>query len=513
MITQIAQLLLSLTILVALHEMGHFLAAKMFKTRVEKFYIFFNPWFSVFKKKIGETTYGIGWLPLGGYVKISGMIDESMDKEQLKKEPEPWEFRSKPRWQKLIIMLGGIFVNVVLAFFIYSMVLLVWGKENIVYNSQTNTNGGIEVMYFGCMDRGAVNFNEHANMPIDCDELDLKVPPAFSLLTGDQIIEIDGQNVEDNTFRDVFTSLILWGEKDVTVKRSINGDTKTETIKITDSDVQLIIAEVVMVRPISPVVVDSVIVGETDVNLAHEAGLLPGVKITNVNNEKIRCYSDLKTAFNNNRGMGVNIGFEFENDDIDGDGIVNSDDDDIDGDGIYDDGIYDDGKIMPINVALPDNYDPKIGFTHKAWVDLFEADSIEYSLFGGKNPSCIPAGISETKKEISNYLGQLALMFAPETGAYKEVGGFIKIGSIFPEDFSWRKFWVLTAMLSIMLAVINLLPIPALDGGHAAILTFEMIIGRDLSPKILERLQIVGMIVLFALFIYANGLDILNLFK
>ena len=483
MITQIAQLLLSLTILVALHEMGHFLAAKMFKTRVEKFYIFFNPWFSVFKKKIGETTYGIGWLPLGGYVKISGMIDESMDKEQLKKEPEPWEFRSKPRWQKLIIMLGGIFVNVVLAFFIYSMVLLVWGKENIVYNSKTNANGGIEVMYFGCMDPGAANFNEHANMPIDCDELDSKVPPAFSLLTGDQIIEIDGQSVEDNTFRDVFTSLILWGEKDVTVKRSINGDTKTETIKITDSDVQLIIAEVVMVRPISPVVVDSVIMGETDVNLAHEAGLPPGVKITNVNNEKIRCYSDLKTAFNKNRGKEVSIGYEV------------------------------DGEIMPISVVLPDNYDPKIGFTHKAWVDIFEADSIEYSLFGGKNPSCIPAGISETKKEISNYLGQLALMFAPETGAYKEVGGFIKIGSIFPEDFSWRKFWVLTAMLSIMLAVINLLPIPALDGGHAAILTFEMIIGRDLSPKVLERLQIVGMIILFALFIYANGLDILNLFK
>ena len=484
MIIQIAQLLLSLTILVALHEMGHFLAAKMFKTRVEKFYIFFNPWFSLFKKKIGETTYGIGWLPLGGYVKISGMIDESMDKEQLKKEPEPWEFRSKPRWQKLIIMLGGVFVNVVLAFFIYSMVLWIWGKENVVYNSKTNANGGIEVMYFGCMDPDAVNFNKNANMPIDCNELGPEVSPAFPLLTGDQIIEIDGKNVEDKTFQDVFISLILWGEKDVTVKRRLNGDTKTETIKITDSDVQLIIAEIVTVRPISPVIVDSV----KNVTPANEAGLPVGVKITKVNNESIRCFSDLKKAFNENRGKEVFISYEPF------DSIINN-------------------EIKPISIMLPEQYDPKIGFTHKAWVDIFEVDSIEYSLFGGKSPSCIPAGISETKKEISNYVGQLALMFAPETGAYKEVGGFIKIGSIFPEDFSWRRFWRLTAMLSIMLAVLNLLPIPALDGGHAAILIFEMIIGRDLSPKVLERLQIIGMIMLFALFIYANGLDILNLFK
>ena len=502
-IIKIAQLLLSLTILVALHELGHFLAAKAFKTRVEKFYIFFNPWFSLFKKKVGETTYGIGWLPLGGYVKISGMIDESMDKEQLKKAPEPWEFRSKPRWQKLIIMLAGVFVNVVLAFFIYSMVLWVWGK-GVVYNSVVNKNGGIEVLYYGCMDATHNSFNKNANMPIPCDELDgEKTPPSFSLKTGDKILKIDGENVENKSWKEIRLDLLLWGEKPVLVDR---GGKKTRVL-IKGSDIQLMIARMVEIKPLASLITKKIYT-EKDIPrtvlskenlkkvdesllIAQKAGLLENKKIIRVesvggNGEDIRCVSDFKSALNKFRGKKIKIFYTPV-----------------------------DSTLVGFTdfFTVPNGYNPKIGFEY----DLeygFKPVDIKYSLFGGENPSFITAGIKETKKEISNYLGQLALLFAPETEVYKEVGGFIKIGQIFPDSsgFSWEFFWRITAILSIMLAVINLLPIPALDGGHAAILLFEMITGKDLSPRVLEKLQIIGMIILLALFVYANGLDIWNLF-
>ena len=529
MIIKIAQLLLSLTILVALHELGHFVAAKIFKTRVEKFYIFFNPWFSLFKKKIGETTYGIGWLPLGGYVKISGMIDESMDKEQLEKEPEPWEFRSKPRWQKLIIMLGGVFVNVVLAFFIYSMVLLVWGKQGVVYNGDINNNGGIEVMYAGCLDEGAWNYNEFANYPIDCiskENGEGEAPESidFSLRPGDKIIEIDGKNYDMVDWRDVRIDLILWGEKEVLIER----DNKIKTINFKGSDIKLIVSGVVEIMPQVPVIVDRVFdtqylvkkgdnidsiaikslvpvdsilsrnnLGEDlfvgqKINthleegvIAKRAGLRAGMQITSCNGNRVNSMVDLKSFFYKYRGKQVTLGVAENNE----------------------------KNKSNITIILPDEVNPMIGFMAKDFSKILPSKDIEYTLFGGTNPSCISEGISETTKSIRQYVGQLPLIFLPETGVYKEVGGFIKIGQIFPSDFNWRTFWVLTALLSIMLAVINLLPIPALDGGHAAILLFEMITGRDVNPKILEKLQIFGMIILFGLFIYANGLDIWNLFR
>ena len=524
MIIKIAQLLLSLTILVALHELGHFVAAKMFKTRVEKFYIFFNPWFSLFKKKIGETTYGIGWLPLGGYVKISGMIDESMDKEQLKKDPEPWEFRSKPRWQKLIIMLGGVFVNVVLAFFIYSMVLWFWGKEAVVYNSDINKNNGIDVLYAGCLDKNSWNYNQYANYPTDCvsyenAEGDLPEFIDFSLKSGDKIIEIDGKKYDQVDWRDVRIDLILWGEKDLLIERN----NETIPIRFSGSDIKLIVSGMIEIMPRVPVVVEGVldksytvqqgdnidsvaiknyisvddlllkntiegdlVVGQKiktheDADIvARKAGLKEGMRIISCNGNEVFSMVDLKSLFNKYKGKKVVLGIE---------------------------------KNQNITLTLPDDFDPKIGFWPKDYTEILPSKNISYSLFGGTKPSCISAGVSETTKSIRQYVGQLPLIFLPETGVYKEVGGFIKIGQIFPEDFSWKKFWVLTALLSIMLAVINLLPIPALDGGHAAILIFEMITGRDVNPKILEKLQIVGMIILLGLFVYANGLDIWNLFK
>jgi len=528
MIIKIAQLLLSLTILVALHELGHFVAAKIFKTRVEKFYIFFNPWFSLFKKKIGETTYGIGWLPLGGYVKISGMIDESMDKEQLEKEPEPWEFRSKPRWQKLIIMLGGIFVNVVLAFFIYSMVLWVWGKQGVVYNSDINDNSGIDVVYAGCLDEDAWNYNEFANYPIDCvskENGEGEAPESidFSLKPGDKIIEIDGKNYDQVDWRDVRIDLILWGEKEVVIER--DGDIMP--ITFSGSDIKLIISGIVEIKPRVPIIIDHVfdteykvkegdniesvaiknflpidtllarndldnglVVGqkinthkEGDV-LAKDAGLKGGMEIKSCNGNTVNSMVDLRYFFYKYRGEEITLG-------------------------VIQDGV----KKECTPIMLPNELSPMVGFSAKGYSEILPSKDIEYSFLGGENPSFIGAGISETTKSIRQYVGQLPLIFLPETGVYKEVGGFIKIGQIFPAEFNWRSFWVLTALLSIMLAVINLLPIPALDGGHAAILLFEMITGRDVHPKILEKLQIFGMIILFALFIYANGLDIWNLFR
>ena len=354
MIIKIAQLLLSLTILVALHELGHFVAAKMFKTRVEKFYIFFNPWFSLFKKKIGETTYGIGWLPLGGYVKISGMIDESMDKEQLEKDPEPWEFRSKPRWQKLIIMLGGVFVNVVLAFFIYSMVLWFWGKEAVVYNSDINDNYGIDVIYAGCLDKNSFNYNQYANYPADCvpnenSGGDLPEFIDFSLKPGDKIIEIDGKNYDQVDWRDVRIDLILWGEKELLIERN----NKTIPINFSGSDIKLIVSGMVEIMPRVPAVVgrvldkdytvqqgdnlDSVaiknyisiddlllknniegdlVVGqkikthEESAIIARKAGLKEGMRIISCNGEDVFSMVDLKYFFNKYRGDRVTLGIE-----------------------------------------------------------------------------------------------------------------------------------------------------------------------------------------------------------
>ena len=346
MIIKIAQLLLSLTILVALHELGHFVAAKMFKTRVEKFYIFFNPWFSLFKKKIGETTYGIGWLPLGGYVKISGMIDESMDKEQLKKDPEPWEFRSKPRWQKLIIMLGGVFVNVVLAFFIYSMVLWFWGKEAVVYNSDINKNHGIDVLYAGCLDKNSWNYNQYANYPTDCvshenAEGDLPEFIDFSLKSGDKIIEIDGKKYDQVDWRDVRIDLILWGEKDLLIERN----NETIPIRFSGSDIKLIVSGMIEIMPRVPVVVEGVldksytvqqgdnidsvaiknyisvddlllkntiegdlVVGQkikthedADI-IARKAGLKEGMRIISCNGNEVFSMVDLKNLFNKYKG-------------------------------------------------------------------------------------------------------------------------------------------------------------------------------------------------------------------
>ena len=432
------QLLLSLSILIIFHEAGHFTFAKLFKTRVEKFYLFFDPWFSLFKTKWGETEYGIGWLPLGGYVKISGMIDESMDKEQLKQPPQPWEFRSKPAWQRLLIMLGGVLVNFILAFAIYVMILFVWGEE---YLPTQNVKYGIVTDSLG---------------------------KELGLQNGDKILTVNGKEVEN--FRSIVPELLLNDPKVIQVER--NG--QKVDINFTDEMIGKIIKHKSPIFTVRfPFIVDDFIKKSP----AKEAGLQKGDKIIGINGEEVLYFDEFTDKIKNYKDKDVTISVLREGD----------------------------KKDFTVHVS-PEG---KIGVYPLADFDkLFDMKKVEYSL-----AEAIPAGISKGYNEIGNYLKQFKLIFTPETKAYESVGGFIAIGSIFPPHWDWQVFWSMTALLSIMLAVINILPIPALDGGHVLFLIFEIVSGRKPSDKFLEYAQIVGMVILFSLLIFANGNDIIKLFK
>ena len=432
-----AQFFLSLSILVVLHELGHFTFAKIFKTKVEKFYIFFNPWFSLFKFKWGETEYGVGWLPLGGYVKIAGMIDESMDKEQMKKPPQPWEFRSKPAWQRLFILLGGIIVNFILAFVIYIGVLFAWGEEylptdNVKYGIMTDSTG-----------------------------------LAIGLQNGDKILYVGGKKVED--FNKIPAEILLDQPKTITVLRNYD----TVEIPLKKDVLSKIINNPYFLAPRIPFVVAAVL----DTAPAAKAGIKPGDKVIAVNGQDAMFVDEVKKIFSGNKNKEVKLTVVRGTDTLQIPVKVND-------------------KGM-IGVALD--------------MDLtkyFELKHINYSLL-----EAIPAGFEKTIKVTGSYVKQLKLIFSPETEAYKSVGGFIMIGKIFPGVWDWKAFWNLTAFLSLMLAVLNLFPIPGLDGGHVMFTLYEMITGRKPSDKFLERAQMVGLIILLALIIFANGNDIFKLFN
>jgi len=436
---KILQLLLSLSILVIFHEFGHFIAAKIFKTRVEKFYLFFNPWFSVFRFKIGETEYGLGWLPLGGYVKIAGMIDESMDKEQMKAEPKPYEFRSKPAWQRLIIMLGGVIVNVILAMVIYVFILYTWGDQYLPTN-QVNKYG------------------------ITCDSLALEM----GLANGDKIISVDGQPVEN--FLKIPATIILNEAKSITVER----DGNIVDIAIPQGFLEKLVAhknpDFIFVRfpfEVSKFVKDSP---------AEKAGLEVNDKIIGLNGNSINYFDQFFNGLQNFRNKEVIVTVAR--------GI----------------------DTLSFNILVPS--EGKIGIFPKPLKDYFEFAEKEYTFL-----EAIPAGVARTYKGIGDYIKQLKLLFSPEVKAYKSVGGFITIGSIFPSTWDWESFWRLTAFLSIMLAILNILPIPALDGGHVMFVLYEIVSGRKPSDKFLEYAQIVGMVILFGILILANGNDIMKLFN
>ena len=438
-----AQLLLSLSILVILHEFGHFITAKWFKCRVEKFYLFFDPWFSIFKKKKGETEYGIGWLPLGGYVKISGMVDESMDKDQLQQPAQPWEFRSKPAWQRLIIMIGGVTVNILLAFIIYAMILMVWGDKNIKADS----------LKYG------IAFND----PIFKD---------LGFQNGDKIIAVDGKPVIEYT--DIIKKLLLVN-KDVTVVRE--GKQLTLNMPV-DLIGKLIEKKKKSEKPIISPRIPVLVLNIDDTSLAYKNGLRKGDKIISINN--------VSTNFRDE--------FEFQMEKLKkGDSIsycVSRNDSNI----YLKSVLPEDGMIGFGAPNLPEQYDS---------LGIYKYTVKKYSFF-----NAIPAGIERAGSELGFYIDQFKKILSPETGAYKGVGGFKAMGSVFSGNgWDWEHFWTITAFFSIVLAFMNLLPIPALDGGHVLFTLIEMITGKKPSDKFLEYAQIAGMILLLGLMLYANGND------
>jgi regulator of sigma E protease len=431
------QLLLSLSILVILHELGHFIPAKLFKTRVEKFYLFFDPWFSLFKKKVGDTEYGVGWLPLGGYVKISGMIDESMDTDQMKKEPQPWEFRSKPAWQRLIIMLGGVTVNVILAFVIYSFSLVIWGEKYLP--------------------------SEKATYGIHCDSLAL----AAGFQEGDMIYSIDNKVVERFASEsgalhpEVIERLILDDAKLVTVTR---GGVMVD-VPFTEEVKSQVLAKTKLFTPNIPFIID----GFSETSVMQSAGAEVGDKILKINNEDMGYAGDVMQYTPTLKGDTASV--------------------------LVDRG----GEEISFDVFLAEGV---MGVQLRPFSTLYEFEKEQYNAI-----SVIPAALTKTGVEIANYLKQFKLIKqSPES-----VGGFISIGNIFPSVWDWQRFWSLTAFLSIMLAVLNLLPIPALDGGHVVFLLYEVLTGRQPNEKVMEYAQTVGIILLLGLVIYANGNDIFKL--
>lgn len=433
-----AQLIVSLSILVILHEFGHFAFARLFKTRVEKFYLFFDPWFSLFKTKRGDTEYGIGWLPLGGYVKISGMIDESMDKEAMQLPPQPYEFRSKKAYQRLMIMTGGVLMNFIFAFVIYIGVLYAWGTA---YLPVENVKYGIAVSETG---------------------------EKIGLQNGDKILSVDHQYVKD--FNKIMPTVVLDNAKTIQVLR--NGE--QIDVNISTQDLALLIKskEVITYRMPFDFKVDKVL----DDFPAKKAGLRKGDVLLDLDGQKFEFYDQFQDYLMNHKGQPVQAN------------------------------ILRDGQNIIISVVP--NEEGQLGFQAKfseSAVDFLKYETIRYSFI-----ESIPAGIERGISIVKDYLKQFKLLFSPETEAYKSLGGFISIGNIFPGVWDWYSFWNMTAFLSIILAIMNLLPIPALDGGHVMFLLFEMITGRKPGDKFLEYAQIAGMIFLLALVLYANANDIIK---
>lgn len=435
---KLGQLLLSLSILVILHEMGHFLPAKWFKCRVEKFYLFFDPWFSLFKKKIGETEYGVGWLPLGGYVKIAGMIDESMDKEQMKQPPQPWEFRTKPAWQRLIIMLGGVTVNLVLAMMIYAMLLFKHGEQ--ILPMQNVTNG--------------VFVNDSMGYKLGIE-------------AGDKILSINGEPVK--SFTDFESELLLNIGKTIQVERA------GEVVELTVPEGFL--GEMAKKRKglalVAPRIPTKVVLAAAGTE-AEKLGLKEGDFLKAVNDVETPFYDQFSQELKNNAGQKALITWER------------------------------DGETMSDSASITE--EGKLGFmVNMNFADFFETEVKKYGFFAS-----FPAGISKGFSTLNQYVKSFGVLFSGEVKVKDSVGGFISIGNIFSPVWDWTRFWELTALLSVMLAFVNVLPIPALDGGHALFTIYEIVFRRKPNEKFMEYAQTFGMILLLALIVYINGLDVLR---
>ena len=436
---QAAQFITSFSILILLHEFGHFITAKWFGCRVEKFYLFFNPWFSLFKKKKGETEYGIGWIPLGGYVKISGMIDESMDKEQMKLPPQPYEFRSKPAWQRLIIMLGGVIINVILAIIIFIFILWIWGKE---YMPPSSAKYGLAV-----------------------DSLAKTV----GLQDGDLVLKVDTTTVKDITT--LKGQIILSEATSLTVLRK-------------DSLINLQLYDG-LIRKLNtrssgyfttirfPFIIKSFSEGSN----SEKAGLLANDRVIGINNIETPFYHEVQKAIKDKKNATVQVKFIRGNDTL----------------------------VKPVQLDKKGMF----GIRLKDDEDLgFETKYEKFTFL-----EAIPAGFTECWTTLGRYMTGLRQLFTGKANPNESVGSVFSIGSIYPKVWNWRMFWTLTAVFSIILAFMNILPIPGLDGGHALFTLAEIITGRKPSDKFLEYAQMVGMVLLMALMAYALGLDVLRWFK
>jgi regulator of sigma E protease len=431
-----AQFVLSLSILVILHEFGHFFFAKLFKTRVEKFYLFFDPWFSLLKFKKGETEYGVGWLPLGGYVKISGMIDESMDKEQLKQPAQPYEFRAKSTWQRLLIMIGGVLVNFILAIVIFVFVLFTWGDDYLP--------------------------NKNVTYGITCDTIAYEA----GLRNGDKIISLDNQKIEN--FSRIVPEIVLYGHKSLKVDR--NG--QTIDIAISDSLISKVISikKGMFIDARIPFYADSIVPN----TVASKAGFTKDDKIIGINNIDIQFFDQFRSEIVKHINQKVTVK------------VLRGKD------------------TVAINLTVPGT--GILGIGGKSDYQVLNYTHLEYSLL-----KAVPAALSKGYHTIKDYLASMKLLFRPKTQAYKKMGGFISIGDRFPSVWIWEVFWRFTAFLSLVLAVMNILPIPALDGGHVTFLLYEIVTGRKPGDKFLEYAQIVGMVILISLIVYVNANDILRL--
>lgn len=436
----LGQFILAFSILIVLHEMGHFITARWFGCRVEKFYLFFNPWFSLWKKKKGETEYGIGWIPLGGYVKISGMIDESMDKEQMKLPPQPFEFRAKPAWQRLIIMLGGVVINFVLALVIFAMILFVWGEERLP----------VKNMKYG----------------LAADSLALSV----GIKDGDVINAVNGKPLVYQN--DLAKAMML--SKGVTLL--VTRDGRDTSITLPDGFIRQLTKNQLrgFVSPRVPVIVDSL-----NKDIVFTSGKFEkGDQLIRMDGKDFTYYHEFDKIKKEFKGTDVTIK------------------------------VLRNGKDT-VAVGVKVKEDGSIGFYSKGAEDIFVTEKIKYSFF-----EAIPAGIKYGVNRLGDYVQGIRLLFtSKEHKVQDNLGSIISIGKTFGGTWDWQRFWTMTALFSIILAFMNILPIPALDGGHALFTLIEMITGRKPSDKFMEYAQMAGIVLLLGLMVYALGLDIFRLFK
>lgn len=433
---KVLQVIACFSLLVLIHEFGHFLFAKIFHTRVEKFYLFFNPWFSIFKFRIGETEYGMGWVPFGGYCKIAGMVDESMDKDQMKSEPQPWEYRSKPAWQRLLIIVGGVMMNILLAIGIYIGITYAWGDSYIKTKD---------------VEHGFM-FSEVAH--------------EIGFRDGDKIISVGGEFVDN--YGQIPALILLDDAREVQVERG----GKPVTVTIDKQYIKAMLKDKEFINLRTPFVVGKVMPDGG----AAAGGLMAGDSLVAVDSVPMRWFDEFRTAFTKHKGDTALVTF-----------IRNGE---------------------RLTAAVPVSEEGQVGayLAGTNLADIYTVSTRQYSFL-----EAIPVGFGRAFTSIGSYLKQLKLIVSPETEAYKSVGGIIAMGNFFPAEWNWLQFWQITALISIMLAVLNILPIPMLDGGHMVFILYEMITRRTPSDKFMERAQLVGMIIVFGIVILANGNDILKL--